>query len=119
MKEKHYPERLIMAFVTEIKAIEIQRAAGISDTKYYALKRDPAFMQAVTARRTEIVQAAVGQMEKSLEKNIGILQAIIDNPETAPQIRVNALNLFFNQLSQWKTTTEILERLQQLEQDAL
>ena len=117
MGRKEYPEKLIMAFVTEIKAIEIQRAAGISDTKYYRLKRDPVFMQAVTERRTEIVQAAVGQMEKSLGKNVGILQAIIDNPETAPQVRVNALNLFFNQLSQWKTTTEILERLQELEHD--
>ena len=106
-----------MAFLTEVKAIDIQRTAGISNTKYYALKKDPEFMQAVTDRRTDVYRSAVCQMEKSLEKNVGILQAIIDDPETAPQIRINALNLFNNQLNQMKTTTEILERLQRIEED--
>ena len=118
-RTKEYPEKLITAFLTEVKAIDVQRSAGISRTKYYALKRDPDFMQAVTDRRTEIIQAAVYQMERNLAKNIGILQAIIDDTETAPQVRVNAINLYMSQLDRWKMQTEILERLQRLENDVL
>lgn len=118
-KQKDYPEKLITAFLTEVKAIDVQRAAGISSTKYYTLKADPDFMRIITERRTGIVQAAVRQMESNLGKNVGILQAIIDDTETAPQVRVNALNLYMNQLNQWKMTTEILERLQRLENGEL
>ena len=114
-RQKDYPEKLITAFLTEARPVDIQRTAKISNTKYYALKADPEFQRIITERRTEIVQSAVKQMEKSLEKNVGILQGIIENEKTAPQVRVNALALYHNQLSQWKMTTEILERIQRIE----
>lgn len=115
MKRKEYPEKLITAFLTEVRPIDIQRAAGISNTKYYALKRDPEFMQAVSNRRTEIVQTAVKHMENSFVKNADTLQAIIDDPEVSPQIRVNALRLYGEQFGQWKMTTDILERIEKIE----
>lgn len=117
MKEqkKTYPEKLIAAFLTEIRPIDIQRAAGIGNTKYYALKRDPDFQQVLTERRTEIIQTAVKRMENNFVKNADTLQAIIDDPEVSPQIRVNALRLYGEQFGQWKMTTDILERIQRIE----
>lgn len=114
-KRKEYPEKLISAFLTEARPVDIQRAAGISNTKYYSLRADPEFMQAVTERRSEIVQSAVKRMENNLVKNVDTLQKIIDDSEISPQVRINALNLYLSQLGQWKMTTDILERLQKIE----
>ena len=114
MKRKEYPEKLITAFLTEVRPIDVQRAAGISNTKYYALKRDPEFMKAVTDRRTEIIQSAVKRMESNFVKNADTLQAIIDDKEVSPQVRINALRLYGEQFGQWKMTTDILEDIQRI-----
>ena len=114
-KKKEYPEKLITAFLTEVRPIDVQRAAGISNTKYYALKQDPDFQRAVTERRSEIIQTAVKRMENNLVKNADTLQAIIDDQKISPQIRINALRLYGEQFGQWKMTTEILERIQRIE----
>ena len=115
MTRKEYPEKLIAAFLTEVRPIDVQRTAGISNTKYYALKRDPEFMRAVSDRRTEIIQTAVRRMENNIVKNADTLQEIIDDKSISPQIRINALRLYGEQLGQWKMSTDILERLQRIE----
>ena len=112
---KDYPEKLITAFISETRPIDIQRAAGIGNTKYYALKRDPEFQRVLTERRTEIIQTAVKRMENNFVKNADTLQAIIDDKEVSPQIRVNALRLYGEQFGQWKMTTDILERIERIE----
>ncbi len=114
MKRKEYPEKLITAFLTEVRPIDVQRAAGISNTKYYALKRDSEFMQAVADRRSEIIQSAVKRMENNFVKNADTLQAIIDDTEVSPQVRINALRLYGEQFGQWKMTSDILEDIRRI-----
>lgn len=115
---KTYPEEVINAFLTSCKPIEIQRAACIGKTKYYRLKNDPDFQRIVTERRTAIVKEAVLKMESYLSKDVEILQGIIENPETSAQTKINGINTLMNQLGNWKQTTEILERLEKLEEAA-
>ena len=114
MKEK-YSEALVAAFLTSYKPAEIMKTANISKTKYYRLRADPDFQRILTERRTEIVKEAVLKMESYLSEDVEILQSIIRDPKTAAQVKVNAINLLMSQLNQWKQTTEILDRLQQLE----
>ena len=110
-----YPERLITAFMTSCKRAEIMKRAGIGKNKYYALKTDPDFMRIVTERRDELVREAVLKMESYLSENVEALQKIIRDPETKDHVRVSALTLFSNQLGQWRNSTEILDRLQKVE----
>ena len=112
---KEYPESLITAFLTSYKPVDVMRSAGISKSKYYSLKADPDFQRVLTERRTEIVKSAVLKMESYLTEDVERLQEIIRDPETKDQIKVNAIQLLMSQLGQWKNTTEILERLQALE----
>ena len=112
---KHYPESLITAFLTSYKPAEIMKLTGISKTKYYRLKRDPDFQRILTQRRSEIVKEAVMKMESYLTEDVEILQGIIRDPKTKDQIKINGINLLMSQLNQWKTTSEILDRLQALE----
>lgn len=112
---KEYPESLITAFMTSCKRAEIMKMAGIGKNKYYALKSDPNFMRIVTERRDELIREAVLKMESYLSENVEALQKIIRDPDTKDQVRVNALTLFSNQLGQWRNSTEILDRLQKVE----
>ena len=114
MKQKEYPEKLINAFLSEARPVDIQRVAGISNTKYYALKNDPDFQMILTDRRSEIIKAAVRRMERSFGKNADTLQAIIDDKDVSPQVRINALRLYGEQFGQWKMTTDILEDIQRI-----
>ena len=117
MKRK-YNETIISAFLTQSKPSEIQKAAGISPNKYYRLIADPEFQKIVNERRTAIVKEAVLKMQRYLSKDVEILQKIIEDPETAKQIKINGINLLMNQLGNWIDRTDILERLLKLEEIA-
>lgn len=110
-----YPESLITAFLTTFKPKDIMERAGISKSKYYKLKNDSEFQKILTERRSELIKEAVLRMESYLTEDVEILQDIIRDPETRDQVKINAINLLMSQLNQWKTTTEVLDRLQKLE----
>lgn len=112
---KQYEESLITAFLTSYKPAEIMKLTGISKTKYYRLKRDPDFQRILTERRTELVKSAVMKMESYLTEDVEILQSIIRKEDTTDQVKINGINLLMSQLNTWKSTTEILDRLQALE----
>jgi hypothetical protein len=112
---REYPEKYITAFMTSSRRSEILKSANIGKDKYYTLKNDADFMKIVNDRRSEIIKDAVLKMESYLGENVDILQDIIRNPDTKDQVKVNALKLFSDQLGQWKNTSDILERLQHLE----
>ena len=115
MRTKKYDEALISAFLTSYKPAEIMRTAGISSTKYYSLKNDQEFQKILTERRNIIIREAVLKMESYLNEDVEILQGIIRDPETKPQVKVNAIQLLMNQLVGWKGVTDFMERMEQIE----
>lgn len=88
---------------------------GISKSRYYRLKADPDFQRLVAERRSELVRDAVMKMESYLSEDVEILQQIIKNPEISPQTRLNGIQLLMNQLGQWKMMSEMMVRLQSVE----
>ena len=112
---KEYPESLITAFLTSFKANEIMKVTGISKTKYYRLKNDPDFQKILTDRRSELIREAVLKMESYLSEDVEILQGIIRDQNTKNQVKVNAIQLLMSQLGQWKQITELIARIEALE----
>lgn len=114
-KKRDYPENLITAFLTTYKPADIMKLTGISKSKYYRLKEDQDFQRILTQRRNEIIKEAVLKMESYLTEDVKILQGIIRKEDTSDQVKINGINLLMSQLNAWKSTTEILDRLQALE----
>ena len=112
---KEYPESLITAFLTSFKANEIMKVTGISKTKYYRLKNDPDFQKILTDRRSELIREAVLKMESYISEDVEILQGIIRDQNTKDQVKVNAIQLLMSQLGQWKQITELIARIEALE----
>ena len=112
---KDYDERYIAAFLNNYRMTDIMREAGISKTKAYKLRNDPEFMEVVRQRKEAILKAAVNKMTVTLTGDVETLQNIIDDPETSPQVKINALQVKWNQMREWITTTDIIKRLEALE----
>lgn len=113
--EKKYPEAQINAFLTSFKASEVMKLANISKTKYYKLKKDENFQKILTDRRNEMIKEAVNKMESYLSEDVDILQNMARDSLIKDQIRINAIQLLMNQLGQWKQITEIISRIEALE----
>lgn len=110
-----FPEKWISAFLTGAKVREICQDAEISKTKYYALKSDPDFQAVLRERKDMAISAGLEALRGHFLRDIEILQEIAENPETAPQVRINAVSVSLQQLSSWISTVDLAERVAALE----
>ena len=117
-KRKQYDERIISAFLTNYRMTDIVRETGLSKNTAYKYKRDPEFQKVIQERKTAILQTAVNRMSRYMVQNVETLQAIAEDPEVNPAVRVSAINTIMTQLRGWLTTTELSERLTALEEAA-
>lgn len=109
-------ETVLAAFLTNTKAAQIAKAAGISRTTVYWLWKDSDFQSALDDRRREIQRGVVGQLTSNLSRNVATLQAIADDAEVSPQIRINAIQVLLRQHDTWTERLDILGELAELRQ---
>ena len=63
-----------------------------------------------------MIKEAVNKMESYLSEDVDILQNMARDSLIKDQIRINAIQLLMNQLGQWKQITEIISRIEALEE---
>ena len=111
-----YSENIIQAFLMYDKIKDIAEATGKSPRTICNYKKDDELQRVLTERRTEYVKTAVYKMQSTINKVTDTLISIIDDKETATQTRVNAINIFYTQCSNWTQAVDVMERLQRLEE---
>lgn len=117
MSEK-YSEKLITACLEYQKDAEIAKAVGISPQTLCKYKKDPEFVKLVDERRAEYVKAAVYKMQSSLMRTVDEVMAIIENQETAAQVKLNACQLILTNCARWTEEIDIMQRVKALEDKA-
>ena len=115
MSDLIYDERVICAFLNNYRMTDIIRETGLSKNTVYKIRKDPRFQKILQERKDSIIKTAVAKMQNYLLDDIEVLQKIISDPNTAPQIKVNAIQVKLNQLNSWIQTGEIINRLERLE----
>lgn len=117
-KTKEYieDERVIGAFLNNFRMVDVVKESGLSKSTCYRIKNDPKFQKALQKRKEEYLKTAVNKMQSYLIKDVEILQQIIESDETSPQTKVNAIQTLMNQLRDWTTTTDIMKRLEALQE---
>ena len=115
-KKKDYSEGAINAFLSYERNIDIAKALHISEQTVIRYKQDPYFQKLLAERKADFVRLAVTKMQGSLGKVVDEVMKIIDNPETAPQVKLNACQIILTQCNRWTETIDIMERLNNLEQ---
>ena len=112
---KQYSETVINAFLKHDKIVDIMAATGLSRSTIQRYRDDPELQKLLVERKTEYIKAAVNKMQAFMSEGVDTLQKIIRDDETAPQIKINAIQIMFNQCKTWTETADILERLKLLE----
>lgn len=112
MKQKQV--KFLEALLREPTVTRSAQVAGITRSTAYSYLNDPSFKQELDKRRNECIEDAVRYLQGKLSVCVETLVSIIEDPDTAPQIKVNAItatSAFCKNL----TEAEVLNRLQKLE----
>lgn len=108
-------ERVISAFLNNFRMVDVIRETGLSKKTCYKIRNDPEFQKVIRERKEAILKTAVNKMQGYLTKDVEILQQIIEDPDTSAQTKVNAIQTLMNQLRDWTTTTDIMKKLEALQ----
>ena len=108
-------ERVISAFLNNFRMVDVIPETGLSKKTCYKIRNDPEFQKVIRERKEAILKTAVNKMQGYLTKDVEILQGIIEDPETSAQTKVNAIQTLMNQLRDWTTTTDIMKKLEALQ----
>ena len=108
-------ERVISAFLTNYRAVDIMAETGLSKSTVYKLRNNQKFQKVIKERKQAILKTAVNKMQSYLTKDVEILQEIIEDPETSAQVKINGIRVLMEQLRDWTMTTDIIKRLEALE----
>ena len=108
-------ERVISAFLTNYRAVDIMKETGLSKSTVYKLRNNQVFQKVIKERKQAILKTAVNKMQSYLTKDVEILQEIIEDPETSPRVMINGIRVLMEQLRDWTMTTDIIKRLEALE----
>ena len=108
-------ERVISAFLTNYRAVDIMAETGLSKSTVYKLRNNQVFQKVIKERKQAILKTAVNKMQSYLTKDVEILQEIIEDPETSAQVKINGIRVLMEQLRDWTMTTDIIKRLEALE----
>ena len=116
-RAKNYAEdeRVISAFLNNFRMVDVIRETGLSKKTCYKIRHDPDFQKVIRERKEAILKTAVNKMQGYLTKDVEILQQIIEDPEKSAQTQVNAIQTLMNQLRDWTTTTDIMKKLEALQ----
>lgn len=107
-------ERVISAFLTNFRMVDVIRESGLSRKTCYKIRNDPKFQQVLRERKEAILKTAVNKMQSYMLSDAEALQKIIEDPETPRQVRINAINTKWNHMRDWTTTTDLQEELEAL-----
>lgn len=118
MQCKNYceDERVISAFLTNFRMVDVIRETGLSKKTCYKIKNDPQFQKILQERKDAILQEAVSKIRGFLVRDVEILQKIIEDPETSAQTKINGIQLMFNQFSTLNTNVDLARRLDALQE---
>lgn len=105
----------LKAMLEESTVSKAAQKAGIARDTAYRYLKNPAFMAELTRKRSECINDAVRFLQGKLTFCSETLVQIIENPKTADQVKINAINAIFMNCKALTETAEILERLQQIE----
>ena len=116
-RAKNYAEdeRVISAFLNNFRMVDVIRETGLSKKTCYKIRNDPEFQKVIRERKEAILKTAVNKMQSYLTKDVSILQQIAEDPDASAQVRINAISTIMSQLKDWTMVTDLMKRIEALE----
>ena len=108
-------QAFLEAMLAESTIQQAAKVAGISRNTAHRYLNDPSFQGELSKRRNESIGEAVQYLKRNLSKCSEELVKIIEDPDTAAQVRINAVNAVFSAYRNLGEAAEIQARLEQIE----
>lgn len=113
MKAKQ--QKFMQALLTESTVAKAAEKAGISRSTAYKYLNDMEFKKTLDRARAECIGDTIRYLQGKLVICSEKLIDIIKNPETADQVRINAINTVFANCKSLLDNYEVEERMRQIE----
>lgn len=107
---------MIVALLNNVTVTAASKATGICEDTIYKYLRDPEFVREYDARRKAMLEDSCHTLQAKMSKAIDELVKIIENEETKPQIRLNAIDMLLRHAYKQTELVDILARLDALEE---
>ena len=91
-------------------------ACGLSETQIYVRLRDAEFKERYNRARREVMEQATAALQGHLSNAITTLSEVCDNPEVAPQTRINAATAILTHALKLTEQMDVLTRMDELEE---
>lgn len=108
-------ELIIAGLLTNTTVRATAQATGISEATIYKYLKDEGFKQEYEDRRRAMLEDNCHMLQANMNKAINELVAIIDDEDTAPQVRLNAIDMLLRHTYKQTELVDILSRLDVLE----
>jgi len=108
-------DSFLTALLSSNTTREACRIARISERAGYAMLAKPDFKARYQAARDELFQAAVNTIRRNIGRACDVAIEIMDNPESAPYVKLSACRLILEQGLRAIETSDILTRLTAIE----
>lgn len=105
----------LQAMLVESTVTKAAKAANISRNTAYKYLNDPAFREELSKRRSECVDDTVRYLQGQLAYCGEVLMGIIQKPDAADQVKINAINSVFANCKAMIEATANIEALERLE----
>ena len=109
-------EVVIAALLQSPTVTEAAKSCGVSYTRIYARLKDPDFKAEYDAAKSAVIQQAVTYVQSVTAAAIKRLYDIMNDPEVAPQIQVNAADCLLRNSHKLTETGEVMQQLAEIKQ---
>ena len=90
---------------------------GISENAIYKRLKDDSFRQRYDSMQGVMLSSAAAAMVNVLDEAVAALKAVLTDPQTSAGLKVNAANALLNHCCRYVETSNILRRLDALENE--
>lgn len=95
--------------------VDICKNCGISKQTYYNYINKPQVKRVINQMRIEVLQNTTRKLQSNLQLCTDELIKIIKSDETAPQVKINAINSVFNYCTKMTEQVDILGTINEIE----
>lgn len=107
--------KFLLALLEESTITKAAEKAGISRPTAYKFLKDADFQAELSERKSETIDGCIRYLQGKLALCNETLIAIIEDPTTAPQVKINAINSVYATCKSMTETAELLEMSEKVE----
>ena len=109
-------EKIIAALLSTESKRAAAKVLGIRPQTLAARMNDDAFQKLYKESKKDLIKESITSIQAKTGRAIEIIYEIADNPEIAPQIRLNAAETIIRYSHKFTESEEILSRIEELEE---